>query len=104
MIIVVRVGCLECGDPTDLLGIYPTIQIARTQHPDLHTRNEYDDGQQSAHRLNWRGGDGPLTIAFAYDTSPQRGGGNRSLSRPAMRDDRPDLHPPLAQAQWYVGT
>lgn len=59
MIIVVDVGCLECGNESDLMGLYPDMATALAAHPEAIPRGGMDDD-------SWRGSG--LTIAFDSDS------------------------------------
>jgi hypothetical protein len=39
-VVVIRIGCLECGNQSDLLGVYPSEAAARAAHPEVRMRAE----------------------------------------------------------------
>ena len=41
--LVLEIGCLECGNPTDVLGTYDTLKDAREAHPHARLRALMDD-------------------------------------------------------------
>lgn len=41
--LVIEIGCLECGHPSDVLGVYATLQEAREKHPHATQRTLMDD-------------------------------------------------------------
>lgn len=48
-VVVIDIGCLECSNPSDLLGVYPSIEVARAAHPDVKPRSDLD-GWNAWHR------------------------------------------------------
>lgn len=42
--LVMQIGCLECGNPSDVLGTYPTLEEAQSRHPHARQRSLMDDG------------------------------------------------------------
>ncbi len=43
--LVMHIGCLECGDPTHVVGIYPTEDEARSHIPGRKRVPARDDGK-----------------------------------------------------------
>ena len=43
-VIVVGIGCLECQNETDILGVYPTADAARAAFPEATLRTDMTNG------------------------------------------------------------
>lgn len=52
--LVIDIGCLECGNPSEVLGTYPSQEDARAAHPEAQLASDMDSH-------DWRGG-GVLVI------------------------------------------
>lgn len=50
-VVVMDIGCLECGQSTELLGVYPDMGSALAAHPGAKNRADMND----ARRGDWRG-------------------------------------------------
>lgn len=61
--VVIDIGCLECGNPSNLLGAYPTLAAARAAHPHAEARADVgDDGMYGT----WHG----ESIEIIFDLGP----------------------------------
>lgn len=58
--VVISVGCLECGNVSDLLGVYPSVAEALAAHPEAKLRSDMQGGDGWAG--DWWGED--VTVIF----------------------------------------
>lgn len=59
--VAIDIGCLECSEASNLLGVYTTAEAALAAHPRAHLRSDMTDGWPGPGKV-W-GGQG-MTVVF----------------------------------------
>jgi len=60
-VIVIEIGCLECSNPSDLLGIYDNVAQAIAAHPEAKLRSEL--------KTSWDWGGSEMVVIFDVETT-----------------------------------